>query len=140
MPPHARYDDDGGSLEEESTVGSLKGDAWVSAAMSDADNPGTPDIPGRPASQGRFDFSTDELERYFKGTWKIAKCDVCGMTNQWTLSEYPIYSVIPSSDGVVFSTISDKVTVYLRVFCNNCGNTKFMSSPAVRGWLSRNHE
>ncbi len=47
-------------------------------------------------------------------------------------------SVLASSDGISVSTSSEKATLYVRVHCSNCGNTKLFLSETVRVWLLNN--
>ena len=58
-----------------------------------------------------FNFTESELDRYFKGTWKLTHCEVCLTKQTWTMGYHPKYSVIASSDGTETSTLSEQVTL-----------------------------
>jgi hypothetical protein len=104
-----------------------------------SDTGATSPLPQPPsATSAQYDFSPTELDRFFAATWKLANCEVCHSANRWVVGSPPKCSVIPSSDGVTFSTVSESVTIYLRVHCTNCGNTKFFLASAIRKWLTEN--
>lgn len=105
--------------------------------MSDNAN-ASPPPPVATETNTRITFTSEELTRYFTGVWKLQRCEICGTQKQWTMGTYPSYAVLASSDAVSVSTVSDTVTVYLRLHCANCGNTKLLLTPTIRRWLTEN--
>lgn len=86
----------------------------------------------------RYDFPAEEVSRYFQAQWKLKQCEVCETPNRWFIGSPPMQSVLASSDGISVSTSSEKATLYVRVHCSNCGNTKLFLSETVRVWLLNN--
>src|ERR1700720_1233006 len=90
-----------------------------------------------PTTQRTFEFSPEQLQKFLTEKWKLNLCEVC-LVSQWGYDAENYYSVLPTSDGRKFSTISPKLTVHLRIFCRNCGNTKLLLVPVISRWLEEN--
>lgn len=82
--------------------------------------------PPRPA----FEFSDDELLRYFADKWKNTACEVCALSNTWGYDRPQMFNVIPISDGTKISVLTPTVQVYIRIFCRNCGKYEAIISGA----------
>jgi hypothetical protein len=93
--------------------------------------------PALPAPSSRFVFASEELTRFFAAKWKIQRCEICDVAD-WGMESERSLSCLPTSDGIVISTISETVTLHLRINCNSCGNCKFLLASVVRRWLDEN--
>jgi predicted nucleic-acid-binding Zn-ribbon protein len=94
-----------------------------------ADDAPTPSLPA-----SEFEFSTEDLERFFVAKWKNPPCEVCA-TNSWNYDIQNSFNIIPVSDGKLISVLNPLVNVFLRVACRNCGNTKFIMAGRIKSWL-----
>jgi hypothetical protein len=86
-------------------------------------------------TRGRgYQFSYQEIEKFFNAMWRLQECEVCGKPDTWTYMLPRPLALIPVSDGSTHA-IGRPLMTALRVFCNNCGNTKFLAAHVIRQWL-----
>jgi hypothetical protein len=85
----------------------------------------------------RYKFADPEIEKYLAEKWKIEQCEVCHQTPTWVYLRPRPLSLIPVSDGSTHA-IGPELTAFLRLFCSNCGNTKFLAAEVIRQWLDAN--
>jgi hypothetical protein len=97
-----------------------------------------PSEPARKIAPDHYEFTRDQVERFFVEKWKILRCEVCKET-VWSYDVlHSPYNIIPVSDGKELSILSDKVNVFVRVSCRSCGNSKFLLAPIIHRWLEDN--
>jgi hypothetical protein len=99
--------------------------------MSDANERQPPD------PRARYQFTDEEIVKYLAEKWKIEQCEVCHETPTWVYLRPRPLSLIPASDGSSHA-IGPALTAFLRLFCSNCGNTKFLAAEVIRQWLDAN--
>jgi len=90
-----------------------------------------------PAPVPEFEFSDADISRFLTEKWKIQYCEICGVA-EWHFDSVHRWSVIPASPGGTFNVLSSVVTIFLRVYCGSCGNTKFLNAHYVKMWLDAN--
>jgi hypothetical protein len=95
---------------------------------------GVSDEPKSNESRARYQFTDEAIDRFLAAKWQMEECEVCHQTTTWVHLRPRPLSLIPASDGSTHA-VGRALTSLLRLFCSNCGNTKFLDAEVIRRWL-----
>jgi hypothetical protein len=96
-----------------------------------------PDEPQEAARPSRYQFTEEQIDRFLAEKWQMEECEVCHQATTWIHLRPRPLSLIPASDGSTHA-IGRALTSLLRLFCSNCGNTKFLDAEVIKRWLDSN--
>jgi len=95
-----------------------------------------PDEPQGATRPGRYQFTDEEIERFLAEKWMLEECEVCRQATVWGYFRPRPLLLITTSDGGN-DTITGSLS-FLRLSCNNCGNSKFFDAEVIKRWLDAN--
>ncbi len=94
-------------------------------------------IPSIPQRAQTFEFSTEQLDRFFQAKWKDNPCEICG-SQSWSYGNMHPYISLPVTDGKNNGVPSPWISIAFRIICTNCGNMKFLLAAVIQHWLDSN--
>jgi len=105
--------------------------------MAETDDPTQTASPAVYPEPPVITLTTEDILRFIQGKWSASGCEICN-TNKWHFDSVNKYVALPVSDGSRFGTVTPLIKAFLPVWCENCGNTKFILLPIIVQWLELN--